>query len=70
VTVEFEDGHGEKCDLLVGADGPSSTIRQQLLPHVFPKYSGYVAWCGVIDENKVPIDVVQFFANKLRFFVT
>ena len=68
VAVAFEDGHSERCDLLVGADGPSSNIRQQLLPHVSPKYSGYVAWRGVIDENKVPIDVVQFFANKFTFF--
>jgi len=68
LVAEFEDGHSERCDLLVGADGPSSTVRQQLLPDVFPKYAGYVAWRGVVDENKVPIDVVQFFANKFTFF--
>ena len=68
MVAEFEDGHSGRCDLLVGADGPSSTVRQQLLPDVFPKYAGYVAWRGVVDENKVPIDVVQFFANKFTFF--
>ncbi|MFZ0222436.1 MAG: FAD-dependent monooxygenase, partial [Candidatus Nitrosopolaris sp.] len=68
VVAEFEDGHNEMCDLLVGADGPSSTVRQQLLPDVFPKYAGYVAWRGVVDENKVPIDIAQFFANKFTFF--
>ena len=27
VTARFEDGREEACDLLVGADGPSSTVR-------------------------------------------
>ena len=32
IVVRFEDGRKEKCDLLIGADGIDSTIRQQLLP--------------------------------------
>ncbi|WP_162477737.1 FAD binding domain-containing protein [Nitrososphaera sp. AFS] len=68
VVAKFEGGHSERCDLLVGADGPSSTVRQQLLPNIFPKYAGYVAWRGVVDENKILIVVVQFFANKFTFF--
>jgi len=68
LVAEFEDGHSERCDLLVGADGPSSIVRQQLLPDVYPKYAGYVAWRGVVDENKVPIDIVQFFADTFTFF--
>jgi 2,6-dihydroxypyridine 3-monooxygenase len=69
VVAEFEDGgHEGGCDLLVGADGPSSTVRQQIIPEVFPKYAGYVAWRGVVDENKVPIDIAESFANKFTFF--
>ncbi|MGB8935148.1 MAG: hypothetical protein WCC17_08590 [Candidatus Nitrosopolaris sp.] len=68
MVAEFEDGHNDRSDLLVGADGPSSTVRQQLLPDVFSEYAGYVAWRGVVDENKVPIDFAQFFANKFTFF--
>ena len=28
VTARFEGGREEACDLLVGADGPGSTVRQ------------------------------------------
>ena len=40
VVVRFEDGRKEKCDLLIGADGADSTIRQQLLPDAVPEYAG------------------------------
>jgi 2-polyprenyl-6-methoxyphenol hydroxylase-like FAD-dependent oxidoreductase len=38
------------ADLLIGADGIRSTVRQQLWPRVSPEYAGYVAWRGLCDE--------------------
>lgn len=32
VSVFFDDGSQDECDLLVGSDGPNSKIRKQLLP--------------------------------------
>jgi 2-polyprenyl-6-methoxyphenol hydroxylase-like FAD-dependent oxidoreductase len=40
-----------RADLLVGADGIRSVLRQQLWPDVQPRYAGYVAWRGLCDES-------------------
>ncbi len=34
VLARFDGGREVVCDLLIGADGPGSTVRQQLLPNV------------------------------------
>ncbi len=48
-TVRFDDGRGsERADLLVGADGIHSVVREQLFPEVKLRYSGYAAWRGVV----------------------
>jgi 2-polyprenyl-6-methoxyphenol hydroxylase-like FAD-dependent oxidoreductase len=67
VTARFEGGREEVCDLLVGADGPGSTVRQQLLPTVRSVYAGYVAWRGVVLEHQAP-DLAAEFADRFTFF--
>ncbi|MBO9436903.1 FAD binding domain-containing protein [Ruegeria sp. R13_0] len=51
VTAIFEDGSRETGDLLVGADGNGSTVRQLIWPDAKPAYAGYLAWRGLIPEN-------------------
>lgn len=51
VTAIFADGAREQGDLLVAADGIYSTVRAQLMPEIQPRYAGYVAWRGVIEES-------------------
>ena len=43
-----------QADLLVGADGIRSTVRQQCLPDVAPRYAGYSAWRALIAETRFP----------------
>ena len=52
VRVHFADGSSTDADLLIGADGIRSSVRGQYWPEAVPRYAGYVAWRGVVDEAR------------------
>jgi 2-polyprenyl-6-methoxyphenol hydroxylase-like FAD-dependent oxidoreductase len=54
VTGQFEDGTRETADLLIGADGGNSDVRQQFWPTMRPIYAGYLAWRGLLPEDAMP----------------
>jgi 2-polyprenyl-6-methoxyphenol hydroxylase-like FAD-dependent oxidoreductase len=54
VTAVFADGTRERGDILIGADGGRSTVREQFLPGLEPVYAGYVAWRAMLDESEIP----------------
>ena len=53
ITLHFEDGTSEKCDVLVGADGIRSRVRRQYLPHAGTEEIGVTAIAGKVflDEH-------------------
>jgi 2-polyprenyl-6-methoxyphenol hydroxylase-like FAD-dependent oxidoreductase len=67
VSVEFSNGARAEADLLIGADGIRSTVRQLCLPDVAPLYSGYVAWRALIAESDFPPDVHRELFDCLSF---
>jgi len=44
VELEFADGSGEEADLLIGADGVHSRVRELMLGAEQPRYTGKVAY--------------------------
>lgn len=45
--VHFSGGWSVQSDLVIGADGIHSAVRQHLFPDIQPRYSGYTGWRGV-----------------------
>ena len=64
VTAIFADGSRARGELLIGADGIRSTVRDRILPEARPLYGGYVAWRGLVDEWAVPPELhAQLFST-------
>lgn len=60
VTLSFADGSTETADIVIGADGINSKIRDTLLGAELPKYTGYVGHRAVF-----PISSVKGFTHDL-----
>jgi 2-polyprenyl-6-methoxyphenol hydroxylase-like FAD-dependent oxidoreductase len=54
VLAHFSDGSAMQADVLIGADGLRSTVRQQCLSNTAPLYAGYVAWRALLSESDFP----------------
>ncbi|GAB7327314.1 hypothetical protein MBLNU13_g11193t1 [Cladosporium sp. NU13] len=63
--------HGEQtseADLVIAADGASSTIRRFVEPEVERTYVGYVAWRGTVPEDELSDSAKDVFSEKFPFY--
>lgn len=56
VTVDFADGSREAGDLLIGADGRKSVVRDALWGHDPAEASGWATWQGV---TPIPLEITS-----------
>lgn len=56
------------ADFLIGADGPSSTVRSLLQPDIKRTYTGYCALRGTVPENEVSQAAREVFCERSTFF--
>jgi 2-polyprenyl-6-methoxyphenol hydroxylase-like FAD-dependent oxidoreductase len=68
VTAIFADGTQATGDLLIGADGVTSTVRQNLLPTYEPMYAGYVAYRGLVDEGELDPETAAIMTERFVFY--
>lgn len=52
-TVDLEDGTRLTADLVIGADGVKSAVRASLLGESAARYTGFVAWRGLLPFHAV-----------------
>jgi len=63
VTAIFDDNSEVSADILIGADGSRSTVREIVSPATKIDYAGYVAWRGLINEKDMPEDAKQLIGD-------
>ncbi|MDI5972494.1 FAD-dependent monooxygenase [Streptomyces sp. SL13] len=52
--VALADGTAERFDLVVGADGYRSVVREAMFPGVRPQWAGYLLWRGIAPARLMP----------------
>jgi 2,6-dihydroxypyridine 3-monooxygenase len=67
VQIEFNGGPATEADLVVCADGISSTSRRLLLPKVERRYANYVGWRGMVLESALSASTFDLLSDALTY---
>jgi 2,6-dihydroxypyridine 3-monooxygenase len=69
VDVRFVSGRRERADLVVLADGISSSNRKRIDPNAELEYSGYIGWRGMVPESELSPNTFDLLGNSLSYSV-
>lgn len=68
--LELSDGECVEADLVIGADGIGSRVRQSMFQAsvVQPRYAGYVAWRFLLPEDRLPEIAAATLSEQFAFY--
>ncbi|MFD7074883.1 FAD-dependent monooxygenase [Nocardioides sp. NPDC059952] len=55
VTLEFAGGGSVEADLVIGADGPGSMLREHVVGYDDAQFSGCIAWRGIVPRSRLTL---------------
>lgn len=64
VKLSFSKGQVDYCDIVIGADGLKSAVREKLYSAKPASFTGFVAWRGLVERSMLPdIPLTPHFAT-------
>ena len=64
ITLELEDGRRPEGDVLVGADGVHSKLRQQMFDPSASEFTGIIAWRGLARRSELSPDLQRMVGTN------
>ena len=59
VTLHFVGGASTRADVVIGADGVRSKVREQLFGRDIPRFTGYMAFRGLVPIASLPPGLIE-----------
>jgi 2-polyprenyl-6-methoxyphenol hydroxylase-like FAD-dependent oxidoreductase len=69
VSITFDDGSEAATDLVIGADGQGSVVRQAVGGVPASNHcASYVAWRGLFPEGDLPTSAASILVDRFALF--